>query len=88
MCGCDGVTYTSACYATQVGVLSYTDGVCAQAEPDVCLNEFYVGLGAEGGSMCQASNDDVCGCDGETYTDGCTALFVHGVTTWTEGACP
>ncbi len=32
-------------------------------------------------------NNTVCGCNGVTYADGCTAFYKHGVTSWTNGAC-
>lgn len=30
----------------------------------------------------------VCGCNGVTYVNACTAFYKNGVTSWTLGACP
>ena len=38
VCGCDGNTYSNACFATYIyGVSSFTDGECFPTAPDSCL---------------------------------------------------
>ncbi|GIV33433.1 MAG: hypothetical protein KatS3mg031_0968 [Chitinophagales bacterium] len=39
------------------------------------------------GRSCPALFDPVCGCDGNTYSNPCEALYYHGITSWTAGTC-
>jgi hypothetical protein len=40
------------------------------------------------GTLCPAIFDPVCGCDSVTYENSCVAMYHHGVTIYTPGACP
>lgn len=91
VCGCDGTTYTDGCTASfdhgithSRGRTSWTEGACGVA-PAVCVDMSLIGTDA---TPCNPAQEDVCGCDGVTYSDACTATFEHGVTHWTPGACP
>lgn len=45
VCGCNGVTYPNACYATYSGVTSFSNGPCNSFQMTVCRDEsFTVGV--------------------------------------------
>lgn len=80
VCGCNGKTYGNACEATNAGVTSYTNGVCATA----CLYPDTI----DNGVSCPGVFDPVCGCNGVTYGNACEALYYGGILEYTSGSCP
>ena len=99
VCGVDGQTYGNACMAGCAGVKVAYKGECEQ---DVCTSnldcpskgQFCEHDGACGGAgscetrpqACIQVYDPVCGCDGQTYGNACTAHSA-GVSVASEGPC-
>ena len=99
VCGCDGRTYGNACNAASAGVNVISEGACVANEEcsinadcndaDYCFSE--EGCDAPGTCqpkpvMCTREFRPVCGCDGNTYGNACTAASA-GVNVISEGAC-
>ena len=100
VCGCDGRTYGNDCEAAAAGVNVSYNGEC---KPPPCMDnndcgpDFYCqkeagaceaqGLCRERATLCPPLWDPICGCDGQTYANACSAARV-GVNVRSEGPCP
>lgn len=75
---CLTVTDVNGCTATACATLN---------GPNVCIDSALI---CETGSLCCDAplQMPVCGCDSVTYMNACIATLWHGVTSYTQGACP
>lgn len=80
VCGCNGKTYSNKCVATNAGVLKWEKGACPRV--DDCMDET-----KRKNDPCPDIYSPVCGCNGNTYSNKCTAQNA-GVLKWEKGACP
>ena len=81
VCGCNGVTYSNDCEATNYGgVTSWTPGEC----PTGCIDSALI----DSTAVCPDIWMPVCGCNGVTYSNDCEATNYGGITSWTPGECP
>ena len=97
VCGCDGVTYSSACEAHLAGI--------ELGDPAVCFGCGPLGVPCGAGEICLGCPDappacmpdlptgppcrlqPFCGCDGSTYISDCAARAA-GVARISDGPCP
>jgi hypothetical protein len=104
VCGCDGTTYSNACFANAAGVPVKATGPCAAgtacggaggatcATGSFCLTPIgactagTAGLCAPIPQACPKTSNPVCGCNGTTYDNACTALAASVAINHT-GAC-
>jgi hypothetical protein len=84
VCGCDGQTYTNACTAEAAGIKRFTKGECGNRGDDPAPGNDCKGKAVK--KTCTSLFEPVCGCDGQTYTNACTAEAA-GVKRFTKGEC-
>jgi hypothetical protein len=103
VCGCDGKTYDNTCFAAAAGVSIDHQGRCGPLPPCVnnddcdsrslyCLKTLgecgVTGTCTVKPFTCFVNGyEPVCGCDGITYDNACTAAMHGGVSIAWEGPC-
>lgn len=84
VCGCDGRTYQTVCFASREGVRLATNQPCMCQNNSGCVDDQFCALDDSCGNpgtcvqqpeVCDpADMQQVCGCDGVTYPNECTAF--------------
>ncbi|HLO55056.1 MAG TPA: Kazal-type serine protease inhibitor domain-containing protein [Saprospiraceae bacterium] len=84
VCGCDGKTYPNACFAEAAGVKRFVKGECGGKGDDPTPDDDCKGKPVK--KTCTSLFEPVCGCDGKTYSNACTAEAA-GVKRFKKGEC-
>ena len=84
VCGCDGRTYQTDCFASREGVRLATNQTCICQDNSGCVDDQFCALDDSCGnpgtclprpeSCDPADTQQVCGCDGVTYPNECSAF--------------
>ncbi|MEM7572175.1 MAG: Kazal-type serine protease inhibitor domain-containing protein [Bacteroidota bacterium] len=94
VCGFNFQTYSNACVAEAAGVVEYQAGVCSANDyscydPNLIVVSAGTNVNIATGIIelnCPDDGIPVCGCDGITYPNACTAEAA-GVRNYTAGGC-
>lgn len=96
VCGCNNITYSNPCLAEAAGVTTYTSGPCSISSEDRSCYDPILVIQSTGTTVnedtgvisldCPDDNEPVCGCNGITYANACTAE-ASGIAFYTPGTC-
>lgn len=83
VCACKVIEFSNPCHARKAGFENFEEGRCFQNR---CKSEEVKRLLRDVDMHCSTTIDPVCGCDGKTYNNPCSAIK-NGVLAYTPGEC-